>query len=165
MQPVHREPPSRVVAGRWFPEWTRWEQWGCRVRQQRLLLSLTSTLLASFAGGNLQISGRRELSNREHQLRAMLSGLGCFSSALMHAFYSRVRITEKRPVMLQDVVIMGRIHQILIQWIFTWVNSKDTDIPGFILVDITGAISVVYLIVSFLWDITRKRDLLGIRSD
>jgi len=44
-------------------------------------------------------------------------------------------------------------------------HSKEINISSFILKDITGAISVVYLIVSFFWDIFQKRDLSDIGSD
>ena len=36
-------------------------------------------------------------------------------------------------------------------------HSKEINIPSFILEDITSVISVVYLILSFFWDITQKR--------
>jgi len=44
-------------------------------------------------------------------------------------------------------------------------HIKEINISSFILKDITGAISVVYLIISFVRDILRKRDILGIGSD
>ena len=48
-QPSDPKSASLEDARTWCPKWIRWEHWGCRRRQQRLLLSLASSLLASFA--------------------------------------------------------------------------------------------------------------------
>ena len=51
-QPIDPKPASLEYARTWCLAWIRWEHWGCRRRQQRLLLPLASFLLASFLGRN-----------------------------------------------------------------------------------------------------------------
>ena len=69
-------PTSLEDTRTWFPKWIRWEQWRCRWRQQRLLLSLASSLLASFAGKNYT-------NLRRARARTPRKSHGCYTSVLL----------------------------------------------------------------------------------
>ena len=149
------------ICKKWFSEWIRWGQWGCRVWQQRLLLPLASTLLASFAEKHYTTfrRARTRTPNASHGFRR----IGASGKISYPPYIAMWASLEDNPWCYSYSDHERNIADSLHSEAFTWIKSKAIDIPAFILEDITGAISVAYPIVSFFWDITRKRDLFGYR--
>ena len=88
LQPIHRKPASLEYARTWFPKWIRWEQWRSRRRQQRLLLSLASSLLASLAGKDYTNfrKTRARTPNASHSFRILVHlarTVAAFTSVIM----------------------------------------------------------------------------------
>ena len=107
---IPRNPASLEYARTWCPKWIRWEHWGCRRRQQRLLLSLASSLLASFVGRNYT-------NLRKARARTPRKSHGCYTSVLLLRtsplpFIATRRLAEGEPVN-QQCTFHGRIHGII----------------------------------------------------
>ena len=91
----------------WCPAWIQWEHWGCRRRQQRLLLSLASSLLASFAG-------TKYINLRRARARTPRISHGCYTLVLLAKasplpFIATRGLTEGEPVTKQ-CTFHGCIH-------------------------------------------------------
>jgi len=98
-QPINKEPTSLEYARTWCPAWICQEKQGCRVWQQRLLLSLASSLLASFVGKdytNLR-RVRARTPNASHSFRILV-----FLAKASHSPFIATRgLTRGQPVKLQ----------------------------------------------------------------
>ena len=142
------------------------------MRQQRLFLSLASSLLASFAGNDYT-------NYRRARARTPRISHGCYPLVLLARasplpFIATRELTEGEPV-TQQCMFYGRIHCSVhgsIHGCSQRCNNVDSPnsniprehyIPGFIPEVILGAISVADPIVSFFWDFTRKIGLFGFR--
>ena len=104
-------PSSLEYARTWCPKWIRWDHWGCRRRQQRLLLSLASSLLASLAG--------KDYTNfKRVRARTPRKSHGCYTSVLLLRtsplpFIATRKLAEGEPVNHQYTFherIHGSIH-------------------------------------------------------
>ena len=104
---IPQNPASLGYAKTWCPKWIWWVHWGCRRRQQRLLLSLTSSLLASFVGRNY-------VKFRRVRARTPRISHGCYTLMLLAKvslppFIATRGLTEGEPV-TQQCTFHGRIH-------------------------------------------------------
>ena len=104
---IPRNPASMEYARTWCPKWIRWEHWGCRRRQQRLLLSLASSLLESFVGRNY-------VKFRRARARTPRISHGCYTLMLLGKvslppFIATRGLTEGEPV-TQQYTFHGCIH-------------------------------------------------------
>ena len=106
-QPSNPKSASLEDTRTWCLVWIQWEHWGCWRRQQKLLLLLASSLLASFVGKNYTKFRRaRARTPKKSYGRYTLVIL---ARASLLPFIATRRLAEGEPVN-QQCTFHGRIH-------------------------------------------------------